>query len=88
MMFWYDHGVGGWGWLAMSVGMIVFWAVVITVAVLLFRALSHRHDHDHAVAAPTPEQVLADRFARGEIEEEEYRRRLSVLQTTGRPAPR
>ncbi|MED7827284.1 SHOCT domain-containing protein [Streptomyces chiangmaiensis] len=26
-----------------------------------------------------PERVLAERFARGEIDEEEYRRRLGVL---------
>ncbi|MEW2558755.1 SHOCT domain-containing protein [Streptomyces griseorubiginosus] len=28
---------------------------------------------------PSPEQLLAERFARGEIDEEEYRRRMSVL---------
>ncbi len=27
----------------------------------------------------TPEQLLAERFAKGEIDEEEYTRRLSVL---------
>ena len=40
MMFWYGHDPGGWGWFAMSVGMVVFWALLIAVAVLLFRALS------------------------------------------------
>jgi putative membrane protein len=28
---------------------------------------------------PTPQQVIADRFARGEIDEDEYTRRLQVL---------
>jgi putative membrane protein len=32
---------------------------------------------------PTPEQVLADRFARGEIDEDEYTRRLQVLNAAG-----
>ena len=37
-------------------------------------------------APPTqasPEQLLAERFARGEIDEEEYRRRLQVLRAEG-----
>ena len=29
------------------------------------------------------EQVLAERFAHGEIDEEEYRRRLEILRTSG-----
>ncbi|OAH10371.1 SHOCT domain-containing protein [Streptomyces jeddahensis] len=78
-MFWYDHGHGGWGWFAMSIGMILFWALIIMVAVLLFRALSRPHEHTRNPAVPTPEQILGERFARGEIDEEEYRRRLDVL---------
>ncbi|TQK45139.1 putative membrane protein [Streptomyces sp. SLBN-118] len=81
MMFWYDHDVGGWGWFAMSAGMILFWALIITVAVLLFRALNHphQHEHTHTPTTPTPEDILRDRLARGEIDEEEFRRRLTVL---------
>jgi putative membrane protein len=37
MMFWYGHNVGGWGWFAMSAGVILFWALIITIAVMLFR---------------------------------------------------
>ncbi|MER7848727.1 hypothetical protein ABTZ03_32860 [Kitasatospora sp. NPDC096077] len=32
---------------------------------------------------PTPEQVLADRFARGEIDAAEYRHRLETLRSPG-----
>jgi putative membrane protein len=81
MMFWYDRAVSGWGWFAMSASMILFWALIITAAVLLFRALNRTHEHTHAPAAPTPERILADRLARGEIDEEEYRRRLNALHT-------
>ncbi|MBA2948903.1 SHOCT domain-containing protein [Streptomyces himalayensis] len=87
MMFWFDHGVGGWGWLAMSITMILFWALIITAAVLLFRALGRQREHTHTPAGPAPEQTLAERFARGEIDEEEYRRRLAVLRDAG-PASR
>ncbi|MER6126398.1 SHOCT domain-containing protein [Streptomyces sp. NPDC001795] len=79
MMFWYDHGVSGWGWFMMSFGMILFWALIITIAVLLFRALNRPQEHTHTPARPTPEEILRERFARGEIDEEEYRRRLNAL---------
>ena len=79
MMFWYDHDVSGWGWFAMSASMILFWALIITAAVLLFHTLNRQHEHTHTPAPSAPEQVLGERFARGEIDEEEYRRRLDAL---------
>ena len=84
MMFWYNHGVSGWGWFAMSVGMILFWTVIITAVVLVVRSLgradgSRPAEHTHTPAAPTPQQILGERFARGEIDEEEYRRRMDAL---------
>jgi Short C-terminal domain len=33
-----------------------------------------------------PEELLAARFARGEIDEDEYQRRLAVLRETSQPA--
>ncbi|MEU2287523.1 SHOCT domain-containing protein [Streptomyces sp. NPDC013178] len=79
MMFWYDHDVSGWGWFGMSLGMVLFWALIITALVLVFRAANQPHEHTHTPAAPTPEQILGERFARGEIDEEEYQRRLNAL---------
>ncbi|WP_171109872.1 MULTISPECIES: SHOCT domain-containing protein [Streptomyces] len=79
MMFWYGHDVSGWGWFGMSVGMVLFWALIITALVLVFRAANRPHEHTHTPTAPTPEQILGERFARGEIDEEEYWRRLSAL---------
>lgn len=54
MMFWYDHDVSGWGWFAMSAGMILFWALIITVAVLLFRTLNQPQENTHVPATPSP----------------------------------
>ncbi|GLW47482.1 hypothetical protein Stsp02_31440 [Streptomyces sp. NBRC 14336] len=79
MMFWYAHGMSGWGWFGMSVGMVAFWALIITALVLVFRAVNQPHEHTHTPAAPTPQQILSERFARGEIDEEEYQRRLNAL---------
>ncbi|MBD0741354.1 SHOCT domain-containing protein [Streptomyces sp. CBMA152] len=85
----YGHDPGGWGWFAMSGGMILFWAALVTLGVLLFRALSRSAGTGATTSSPpsrpAPEQVLAERFARGEIDEDEYRRRLAVLCADGGP---
>ena len=67
---------GGWSiWWVL--GTILFWAVLITAAVLGGRWLLRNYRRQPG--GPTPEQVLGDRFARGEIDAEEYRDRLAVL---------
>ncbi len=80
MMFGYvnDH-MSAWGWFGMSVGMLAFWALLIAVIVLVVRWVG---GSTHA-STSSPEQILADRFARGEIDEAEYRDRLAALH----PAP-
>ena len=71
----------GWWVLLACVVSAVFWALIITVGVLLFRTLNSpdEHTHTHMPVAPTPEEILRERLARGEIDEEEYRRRLTTL---------
>ncbi|WP_324788414.1 SHOCT domain-containing protein [Streptomyces sp. H51] len=81
MMFWYGHDVSGWGWFAMSAGMILFWVLIITVAVLLFRTLNSPQEHTRTPSAPSAEDILRERLARGEIDEDEYRRRLEALRS-------
>jgi putative membrane protein len=54
--------------------------LIVMAALICIEWISHRtkiHRPDEYVA--DPEQVLAERFARGEIEEAEYARRLSTL---------
>ncbi|MER7468861.1 SHOCT domain-containing protein [Streptomyces sp. NPDC097981] len=64
-----------------------FWALTITAAVLLLRALNRLQEHTHTPAAPPAEQILAQRLARGEIDEDEYKRRLAVLHGHPQNAP-
>lgn len=85
-MFWYDYDLSGWGWFTMTLSMTLFWALIITAAVLAFRALGRTTERDHP-AAPSPEQLLAERFARGEIDEDDYHSRLAALHAGG-PARR
>ncbi|WP_405848151.1 SHOCT domain-containing protein [Streptomyces sp. NBC_01518] len=83
MTYWNQHNMSGWDWFAMSIGSVLLWAVLLTVAVLLIRNQILSSRRPNTLAAPSPEQVLADRFARGEIDEEDYRNRLAVLRTDG-----
>jgi putative membrane protein len=80
MMMWYGSN-GGWGgWLLMTIAMVLFWALIITAVVLIVRYLvSQQPTGTSAGSARTPEEVLAERYARGEIDDNEYQRRLALL---------
>ena len=73
MMWWNDSG---WSWLAMTMSMIVFWALVAGVVIMLVR--SSRTPDTVGPRPADPEQILKERFARGEIDVEEYERRREV----------
>ncbi len=78
-MYWHD-GMYGWGWMMMGLSMVVFWGLIITAIVLLVRYTSgNRASIPPTGAASTARQLLAERYARGEVDEDEYRTRLAVL---------
>ncbi len=79
-MFWYGNDVNGWGWALMVISMVAFWGVLAS----LFFGNPLRAWRTSAAAA-TPEQVLAGRFARGEIDHDEYASREAALRTHTRP---
>ena len=86
-MMWGWNGWSWWGWGLMSFSMLAFWGLVIWGIVALFRRPADRGPGDGRSERPDPERILAERFARGEIDEEEYHRRLQALRSTnGRPA--
>ena len=62
-------------WLLMSVSMLAFWGLAAWVAVTVLRS-GRPADADRAGDA---DQILDERFARGEIDEDEYRHRHEVL---------
>jgi len=72
-MMWY--GFGGW-W--MGVSMVLFWAGVVLLVVWAVRGMS--------AGGRTPAgdrravEILDERFARGEIDREEYEQRRSTLE--------
>ncbi|OIK06264.1 SHOCT domain-containing protein [Streptomyces monashensis] len=89
-MIWHDGGWGwGGGWFFMTVFMVLFWALLVIGFVALVRYLAGTRHHQQPGRPPAPgdggwqdrgaENLLAERFARGEIDEDEYKRRLAVL---------
>lgn len=71
------RGAWGWGWI-----FPLMWLAII--ALFWFFAWrgpwrSRRSWHDDR----SPRSVLGERYARGEIDEEEYRKRLAVLSERG-----
>lgn len=72
---WSDGGWGWGGWLVMTLSMVAFWGLLVWTVLWVVRAGGPR-----GAAGPGPERILAERFARGEIDEAEYRRRLDALQ--------
>jgi putative membrane protein len=75
MMGYHTGGWDGGDWVAMALMMLAFWGIVVAVVVWAIRSARGAGDRD----AVPPERVLADRFARGEIDDDEYRRRHDVL---------
>jgi putative membrane protein len=87
MMFWPDHDLSAWGWVVMSVSMVLFWGLLILGGVMLVRALTRPSDSARASVRPTPQELLDERFARGDVDEEEYRRRSGILAASRRSTP-
>ncbi|MGZ4680944.1 MAG: SHOCT domain-containing protein [Acidimicrobiales bacterium] len=73
-----DGGIGWGGWVAMVVMMVVFWGAIAWVVVTLIRHSGQRAEASRP-AGSNPLEILDERFARGEIDDEEYQRRRAVL---------
>jgi putative membrane protein len=72
-------GMSGWGMALMLMGNLLFWGLLITGIVLAVRYAGPGTPVRPGGRPPTPQEVLANRFARGEIDEDEYARRMQVL---------
>jgi putative membrane protein len=77
-------GGNGWGWGGgvMTIVMALFLLAVIVVVAFAIGYLARRGGSQYnrvSSAATGPEDTLAHRFARGEIDDDEYRRRIALL---------
>lgn len=83
-------GYGMWGGGVFGMlAMVVIWVGLVVVAISLFRAGSARaasgatsvRHAPRGTEPDDPEQILARRYAAGEIDEEEFHRRLDHLRS-------
>lgn len=78
-MHWFDGSGWVWWWVMMPLLMVVFWGGVIALVVWLVRG-------GRAAAGPVADrgsramEILEERFARGEIDREEFESRRSILE--------
>ena len=78
MMDWYDGGIGWGGWVVMTLMMLAFWALLIFGGVAVYRS-TRRDDSRTPDGRAEAERLLDERFARGEIDAEDYRTRRELL---------
>ncbi|MDI6727324.1 MAG: SHOCT domain-containing protein [Thermodesulfovibrionales bacterium] len=72
------HGYGmGWGWFGFIL-MIAFWVLVILGIVYLVKAIAGR---GASSKEETPLDILKKRYARGEIDAEEFARKKKDLES-------
>lgn len=76
-MMWYGYGDLGWlGWTLSVLSMVAFWGLVFWAVSALVRPGGNAGRNEEP---SSPEQVLARRFAAGEIDEEAFQRSREVL---------
>ena len=83
-------GNGNWWWIPMMIMMVAFWGGLIWIGVTLLKR--NQTPQPHAPAAPpiaagsvattsrpTAQEILSERLARGEIEIDDYLKRVEAL---------
>jgi Predicted membrane protein len=81
-MWWYGgHGAWG-GWVVMGLAMLAFWSILIAAVVVIVKSWRGGDAATAGGTAHEPEdalRVLDQRFARGEIDADEYTTRRDLL---------
>jgi putative membrane protein len=73
----FGHMWGGGNWMFGGLMMVVFWGLIIGLIVLAVRGFSGR---SNSGAGHSAIDILKERYARGEIDEDEYVRRKANLE--------
>ncbi len=68
------------GWGGMGFGMLLFWGLAIAVVAILIRAAWGPRDIPPPPKEKSALDILNERYARGEIEREEYEQKKRDLQ--------
>jgi putative membrane protein len=86
-MWWHGHAMDGWAFLFFAITRVLWWILIILVVLALLHYLT-RGGRSTTFRTTAAEDVLGERFARGEIDEHEYRQRLDTLRSSSRPTGR
>lgn len=80
MMWWGFGPMGGWGWFGFALS-IIFWIAVIWLIVAIFRSQAGPRREEKGPPPPPrkPLEILQERYARGEIDEQTFRRMSELL---------
>ena len=85
---WREMWHGDWSgadWALMSVAMLLFWTAVVAGIIWLVRVTGNRPGEQSPPNAPsgpgrpTAREILDERYARGELTDEEYRTRRDAM---------
>jgi putative membrane protein len=77
------NGYGPMGWFGFGFGfifMILFWGIIIWLIVALIRGLSKHNQPGVETKNKTPLEILKKRYAKGEIEKEEFEEKKRNLE--------
>ena len=73
------NGFGGWGMGFGFIFMLLFWGLVIVGVATLIRWLLSQSSPNRSSRDKTPWEIVQERYARGEIEREEYEQKKRDL---------
>ncbi len=82
----YGAHMSGWGWAIVVVGSVLLWVALGLGGLALARHLRGSAGPPAGYGQADPEQLLAARYARGDIDDEEYHRRMDTLRSRSRSA--
>jgi putative membrane protein len=75
----------GGGWMMAGYGLIAALLLAAVVALIIVVVTRGRNRVDKDATTPTAAEILAQRYARGEIDDDEYLQRRSVLDASHLP---
>jgi len=76
---WGNMGDYGWGWGGMGFGMLLFWGLLIAGIVMLVKCSWGSNTCEKREREKSALELLKERYARGEIEHEEFEQKKRDL---------
>lgn len=73
-------GGWGWGWIVGGLMMLLFWGGIIALIVFFVRGGARSSETGEKRTTRDARDILEERFARGEMSEEEFEQRKRVLE--------